>query len=207
MTTITVWRYQEGIRMPLHQVLVTERDNLIRRLPVYKWYQHSHTHQIYSTFNGGRVYLQDVIKGEKGPWVHANGDPLDFRSDNLVKTTTNIRTVKRKPATSRSVGVCFVESRNRWKATLSGKLIGYFKTEEEAAQARVKKVLTLNPMMKFIPEGTDPDGPAGMKNRQQYKVEGGRPDAYLDLDDVEDTPIPKYPSETFRDWKAIPPKD
>ena len=39
----------------------------------------------------------------------------------------------------------------------------------------------------FVPEGTDPDGPSGMQ--QIYHVEGGKPDAYLDIDTVEETPV------------------
>lgn len=44
-------------------------------------------------------------------------------------------------------------------------------------------------MTKFIPEGTDPDGPSGMYNREAVHVEGGKPDVYLDIDTVEDTPV------------------
>jgi len=38
-------------------------------------------------------------------------------------------------------------------------------------------------MIKFVPAGTDPDGPSGMVTPPQ--VFAGRPDAYLDMDDLE----------------------
>jgi hypothetical protein len=152
--------------------------------------------------------------GSKGPWVHVNGDPWDFRNENLAKVNRGIRTVKRSNKTSVAVGVCFVASRNRWRANISGKLIGYFKTEKEAIDARLKELRGLSPMIKFVPEGTDPDGPTGMKTRTSYNAEGGRPDAYLDLDDVETTPLAQVPvsygMEPIKDrdyWKTIPPPD
>ena len=74
----------------------------------YTWYQHSKTHQVFATHLGKCMYLQD-IKGEKGPWVHVNGDPWDFREENLVKTA--VRTVKRtKP--SKGVGILSRTGRN-----------------------------------------------------------------------------------------------
>jgi hypothetical protein len=214
MDTIPIWRYDNGIKTLLHVAQVNTRDSINCNLPMYTWYQHARTNQVFATSSGKRVYLQDIIKGGKGPWVHANGNPLDFTNSNLIKVARNVRTVKRSEATSKSVGVCFVARRNRWKATLSGKLIGYFKTEEEAAKARVREVLTLSPMIQFIREGTDPDGPTGMNNCIIYHAEGGRPDAYMDPDDVEATPLEQYPvtwgSEPTRDrdyWKSIPPPD
>jgi hypothetical protein len=61
-----------------------------------------------------------------------------------------------------------------------------FKTEDEARHARLKSLLLSNPMINFIREGTDPDGPHGMcVSHNEY----GKPDAYFDLDDVEMYPI------------------
>lgn len=37
--------------------------------------------------------------------------------------------------------------------------------------------------MNFVPAGTDPDGPSGMVAPPQ--VFAGKPDAYLDIDDLE----------------------
>ena len=143
---VPIHRYDEcGIIHVIAQAKVDQLD-FSKATHHLKWFQHATTHQVFATFSGERVYLQDIIKEYKGPWVHINGDPWDFTNKNLVKVTTNIRTIKRKNGTAGVVGVCFVKSRNRWKATLSGKLIGYFKTEEDAAAARLKKVLTSSPI-------------------------------------------------------------
>ena len=207
--TIMVWRYVDGIRTVLNRARVSTHSNLTQ----YTWFQHAKTHQVFATMFGKRVYLQDVIKGSKGPWTHVNGDPWDFREENLVKSA--VRTVKRTQSSSKAVGVTYVASREKgkaWKVTLAGKLVGYFKTEEEAMKARLKALITSSPMIKFVPEGTDPDGPTGMRDRVTYRAEGGRPDAYLDMDDVEDTPVSQYPftwgSGPIKDrdyWKTIPP--
>jgi hypothetical protein len=142
---VPIHRYDEcGIIHVIAHAKVDQVD-FLKATHHLKWFQHATTHQVFATFSGERVYLQDIIKEYKGPWVHINGDPWDFTNKNLVKVTTNIRTIKRKSGTAGVVGVCFVKSRNRWKATLSGKLIGYFKTEEDAAAARLKKVLTSSP--------------------------------------------------------------
>ncbi len=211
MPSLEIYRYLDGVRTVLKTVQVSVTALQGKCLCKYTWYEHAKTHQIYATHAGKRVYLQDVIKApEKGPWIHINGDPNDFRDQNLVKTATNIRTVKRTKSTSKTVGVCYVERRNRWKATLSGKLLGYYKTEEEAAHVRNKEVRSLNPMIQFVPEGTDPDGPSGMKS---YGTEGGRPDVYVDQDDAESLPNLEpvsYGTIVIKDrdyWKAIPPPD
>ena len=210
-TPLEVYRYVNGIRTLFKHVTVSTRDHQLKMLYSYTWYEHPKTHQIFATKLGKRVYLQDVIKGSKGPWIHVTGDPHDYV--HLVKTDTPIRTVKRREATSGTVGVCYVQRRSRWKATLSGKLIGYYKTEEEASQARLKALLALSPMVKFVPEGTDPDGPSGMKARATDTIEGGRPDVYVEQDDAESLPNLEpvsYGTPIIKDldyWKAIPPPD
>jgi hypothetical protein len=213
MPSVPIHRYDEyGIIHVIAQAKVDQLD-FARVTSNYKWFQHARTHQVFATHTAQRVYLQDVIKGRKGPWAHVNGDPWDFTNKNLVEVTTNIRTVKRKNGTARAVGVCFVESRNRWKATLSGKLIGYFKTEAEATGARLKKVLSLNPMVKFVREGENPGGKTGMHNPNTDHAQGGKPDAYLDPDDAEEAEIPRVPYKIGTDflefdrrptWAAIP---
>ena len=209
MAPLDIHRYVNGIRTVLRTVNVSLQDYHTKRLCEYTWYEHPKTHQVFATYAGKRVYLQDIIKGAKGPWIHINGNPSDFTNRNLVKNDENLRTVKRTQGTAKVVGVCFVKRRNRWKATISGKLIGYYKTEEEATWARIKGVRALNPMIQFVPEGTDPDGPSGVLVAQG--TEGGRPDAYVDLDDIESMPNLEPVSDgmpIIRDrdyWKAIPP--
>lgn len=212
-TPLEVHRYVEGVRTVLKHVTVSTRDYQEKMLSGYTWYEHPETHQIFATRLGKRVYLQEVIKGAKGPWIHLNGDPHDYTSAHLIKADTPVRTVKRRVTTSGTVGVCYVERRDRWKASLSGKLIGYYKTEEEAKTARLRKLIGLNPMIKFVPEGTDPDGRTGMRARQSDAIEGGRPDVYVDQDDAESLPNLEpvsYGSGPIKDenfWKAIPYPD
>jgi hypothetical protein len=210
-TPLEIYRYVDGVRTILKHVTVSTLEYNMKMLCSYIWYEHPKTHQIFATKLGKRVYLQDVIKGSKGPWIHVTGDPNDYV--HLVKSDAPVRTVKRRVATSGTVGVCYVERRNRWKATLSGKLIGYYKTEEEASKSRLKALMALSPMMKFVPEGTDPDGRTGMRARPCDTIEGGRPDVYVDQDDAESLPNldpVSYGSEPIKDldyWKAIPPPD
>ena len=208
-TPLEVYRYINGIRTLLKHVTVATRDYNTKMLGSYTWYEHPNTHQIFATKLGRRVYLQDIIKGVKGPWIHVTGDPHDYA--HLVKAEGPIRTVKRRVTTSGTVGVCYVERRNRWKATISGKLIGYYKTEDDASHARLKALMALSPMIKFVPEGTDPYGLSGMKARPVDTIEGGRPDVYVDPDDAESLPNLEpvsYGTPIIKDldyWKAIPP--
>ena len=209
MAPLEIHRYVDGVRTVLRTVNVSLQDYNTRRLCDYTWYEHPGTHRVFATYAGKLVYLQDVIKGEKGPWIHINGDPSDFTNRNLVKNDANLRTVKRSRGTSKAVGVCYVERRKRWKATISGRLIGYYKTEEEAIQARNKEVRSLNPMMNFVREGTDPEGPSGMVCKPG--TAGGRPDAYTDPDDIDAMPdleVVSYGTVIIKDrdyWKEIPP--
>ena len=177
---VPIWKYVEGKRIKIAEVVVAPNCNS----RFYTWYKHPYKHQIYTTVDGKRRYLQDVVMSpQKGRWVHVNGDPWDFCKNNLVKGTTE---ATKTTGTSKTVGVCYVKSRNRWMATIARKLIGYFKTEEEATDARIRALTRDDLMERFIKEGEKPDGLTGM---QTYGIESGVPDAYLDLDDVESRPI------------------
>ena len=212
MPLVPVHRYTDGNRNVIGHVKISPIDSVI--IKIYTWYQHSKTHQIYTTRDHKRVYLQNMIKEpETGRWIHLNGDGWDFRRENLVQVNTQVRTIKNKEKTSKQVGVCYVKARDRWKSTLSNKLIGYFKTEDEAANARLKALISNNTMIKFIKEGTDPDGPSGMHVPSSY-TEYGKPDSYFDLDDVEMQPMvhvhTTIGSDSLRykdldSWVAIPP--
>lgn len=187
---LSVHRYENGNTSVIHQVKISPIDSVI--LNTRTWYQHYKTHQVFTTCNGKRTYLQNMIMDLKDPkngrWIHINGDKSDYRRENLIEVNKSFRTVKNKETSSKTVGVCYVKSRNRWKATLSSKLLGYFKTETEAQHARLKSLLVSNPMINFIREGTDPDGPHEMYVPSSY-TEYGKPDAYFDLDDVEMYPM------------------
>ena len=209
---IPVHRYENGVRSIIGHVKISPIDSVIIKL--YTWYQHSKTYQIFTTREGKRVYLQNMIKEpEKGRWIHINGDKWDYRRENLVQVNTSVRTIKHKENSSKTVGVCYVKGRDRWKATLSNKLLGYFKTESEASNARLKSLLTNNTMINFIREGTDPDGPHNMYVPSSY-TEYGKPDAYFDLDDIEMYPMIYTHSTAGSDilkykdldsWASIPP--
>lgn len=187
---LSIHRYENGIASVIQQVKISPIDSVI--LSTYTWYEDSISHQVFTTCNGKRTYLQNMIMDLKdtknGRWLHINGDKSDYRRENLIEVNKSFRTVKNKEASSKTVGVCYVKSRNRWKATLSNKLLGYFKTETEAQHARLKSLLVSNPMINFIREGTDPDGPHEMYVPSSY-TEYGKPDAYFDLDDVEMYPM------------------
>ena len=179
---LPVYRYVDGVKTTLEHVKVTPRENLTCQLGKYTWFKHAKTHQIYATYNSRRVYLQDVIKREKGPWAHVDGDPKNYQTHNLVKVPPGTRTVKRtKDQTTNVQGVCYIKSRDRYRVMFQGKTVGHFKTLEEAQAARVKALVDKYPMIQFVPEGTDPDGPSGMfPPADQYT--GNRPDFYTDPD-------------------------
>lgn len=184
---LPIHKYKNGNAEVIHQVKISPIDSVI--LKVYKWYQHSKTFQIFTTRDGRRVYLQDMIKEpEKGRYIHVNGDKNDYRRENLVQVNSSVRTVKTPGKSSRTVGVCYVKSRDRWKATLSNKCLGYFKTEDEAAHARLKSLLASNPMINFVREGENPDGAHEMHVPSSY-TQYGKPDTYFDLDDIEMYPM------------------
>jgi hypothetical protein len=105
--------------------------------------------------------------------------------------------------TSKTVGVCYVKSRDRWMSTIARKLIGYFKTEEEAVEARLRALTRDDLMERFVKEGENPHGLTGM---QTYGIESGVPDAYIDLDDVESRPIvTEVPVRRLDVHASVPP--
>jgi len=209
---LPVYRYEGGVKVVLEYVKVSPRENMIRSLGKYTWFKHIKTHQIYATYNSRRVYLQDVIKGEKGPWAHVDGNPLNYQTQNLVKVPPGTRTVKRtKDQTSPTYGVCYIKSRDRFRVMFQGKTIGHFKTLEEAQAARHKAIVDKYPMIQFVKEGTDPDGPSGMFPPENQDP-GNRPDFYTDPDDMDSAPRENFlPLGTqflaLSTFVAVPPPD
>ena len=186
---LDVHKYVGGVRTLLETVKISREDRL--GLACLTWYKDPDTLRVYATRKGRRVFLKEVIKGEKGPWVHANGDPRDYTRNNLIRADRNVRTIKRTEGTSKFVGVCHVPGRKKpWKGVLAGKLLGYFETEEAAADARLKALNDKNPMVNFVPacipfeEEMDQEEGSGTLHVPN-QVAGGVPDAYLDLDDME----------------------
>jgi hypothetical protein len=177
---LPVHRYDDGVKTVLEYVKVTPREHLTCQLAKYTWFKHARTHQVYATYNSQRVYLQDVIKRGKGPWAHVNGDPSNYETHNLVQVPKGTRTIKRiQGQTTSSYGICYVTSRKRFRVMLQGKTVGHFKTLEEAQAARVKALVDKYPMIQFVPEGTQVDGPSSMFPPPGQDP-GNRPDFYTE---------------------------
>ena len=212
---LVVYRYYMGDKYPYETLKISSKDRWL--VGGLTWFKDPGTHRVYATKNGKRVFLKEVLTGEGGTWIHANGDPLDYTRINLVKTDTNVRTIKRTKGSSKYVGVCHVPGRKKpWKATLSGKLIGYFVTEDEAVLERLKTIHSKNPMVQFVPaqipfEREMDECPSGMYAPPQTR--GGVPDAYTELDDIENIRADFAPTYTGYDltrvstFAKIPPPD
>lgn len=207
---LPVYRYDQGTKTIIEHVKVTPSDLITKGLNSLSWFKHIRTEQIYATQFGKRVYLQNVIKGSKGPWLHRDGNPLNYQNHNLVEVPKGTRNIKHSTEqTTNTFGICYVKSRDRYRVLFQGKFIGYFKTLEDAQAARLKVLTSKYPMVQFVPEGTNPDGPSGMQNVRT--TEGGRPDVYVDPDDAESLPNLEpvsYGTVIIKDldyWKAIPP--
>jgi hypothetical protein len=141
---LVVYRYIDGVKQPIEVLKISKEDQ--SSVSEYTWFKDPNTLRIYATIEGRRVFLKEVLTGEGGTWIHLNGDPLDYTRANLVKTNSNVRTIKRTEGSSKHVGVCYVPGRKKpWKATLSGKLIGYFATEDEAVQSRNDRFAKIPP--------------------------------------------------------------
>ena len=187
---LVVYRYSMGDKYPLETLKISSKDRWL--VAGLTWFKDPGTHRVFATRNGKRVFLKEILKKEGGTWIHANGDPLDYTRTNLIKSDTNVRTIKRTRGSSKYVGVCYVPGRKKpWKATLSGKLLGYFETEDEASLERIKIINSKHPMVQFVParvpfehemdEGVQ--GPSDMYAPPQ--TAGGVPDTYTDLDDID----------------------
>lgn len=187
---MVVYRYSMGEKYPHATLKISSKDRWL--VSALTWFMDPGTHRVFATRNGKRVFLKEVLKKEGGTWIHANGDPLDYTRSNLIKSDTNVRTIKRTRGSSKHVGVCHVPGRKKpWKATMSGKLIGYFGTEDEAFLERIKIINSKHPMVQFVPANVPferemdewAQGPSDMYAPPQ--TAGGVPNAYTDLDDAE----------------------
>ena len=91
---------------------------------------------VYAATGAERCCMQHVIMDSKGI-DHRDGNGLNNRKNNLRHSTERQNASNRKKQagayTSTFKGVCFTQ--NKWKTQINGKLVGWFATELEAAQA------------------------------------------------------------------------
>ncbi len=72
---------------------------------------------------------------------HRNNNTLDNRRENLIVTTKSSIMIQSKKRVSQSKFRGVTKSSNKWKAIISGKYLGTFLSEEEAAKAWNKAAL------------------------------------------------------------------
>ena len=115
----------------------------------WKWCVHRKKNTSYAQrrINGKTIRMHRLILGilDKPEFQadHINCDGLDNRRINLrlANHTQNCRNSRKiliyrgKPTSSIYKGVSWYKAYRRWRAKVSGKHIGYFDTEEEAAHA------------------------------------------------------------------------
>lgn len=91
--------------------------------------------------DGKKLSLHHLIFGKPNPGTevdHKNGNGLDCRRDNLRLGThaqNAANTPNRKPGSSRFRGVMAMRRGDSWRACISDKHLGVFRSEVEAAKA------------------------------------------------------------------------
>lgn len=143
-----------GRQSPVRAWVLVDADDY-ERLIVFNWFPHESNggvlYAVRNVWNGStqtnyrsRMHreIMGVVKGDRRDVDHINGNTLDNRKENLrVVTHQQNRQNTRgwANASSRHRGVSWDKQRSMWKAqaTVAGKnkLVGRFKTEDEAAEA------------------------------------------------------------------------
>lgn len=134
------------IKLTKGQVTLVD-DEDFKWLNKTRWYARwSKSEKVfYAVSAQGKLLIhREIMKTPKGLVVdHINHDTLDNRKENLRNVTQRQNTMNSKPRKNNKVGLkgVFID-RGRFRAqiTLSGKnvYLGWYKTKEEAAQARKK---------------------------------------------------------------------
>lgn len=101
------------------------------------------------------AFLEHIPKGYKITVDHINNNKLDNRLENLQIICARENTSRSKDktkTTSKYIGVCWRSQTKKWKATIringSKKFLGYFLSEEEAAEAYQKALQEINRTLK-----------------------------------------------------------
>jgi hypothetical protein len=142
------------IEIPLTQgqvALIDDED--YPYLAKYSWKTHK-DHNIYyarGIINGKRVLMHRIItQAQRGIHIdHINGNGLDNRKNNLrvASGAENQRNQHTTRGKSKYKGVCWNKNSSKWQAKISFNNkdihIGYFKEEEDAANAYDKRAIEL----------------------------------------------------------------
>ena len=93
---------------------------------------------VYSRTNGRKIRMHRLImKCPKGMVVdHINHNTKDNRKSNLRICTRAENNHNRSSRKQKCCGICYIKKSEKWMARLGRKFLGYFKTEEEAIEAR-----------------------------------------------------------------------
>ena len=115
------------------------------QLSRYKWQFDRYAYRTIVLDNGKKRSIRmhrAIMQPPKGLVVdHINGDKLDNRRSNLrvveySVNSMNLHCGKRPNTSSKYYGVFWDNSKQKWRASLGQTVIGRYKTQEQAAQAR-----------------------------------------------------------------------
>lgn len=124
-------------------VVVDDEDDYL--FYVHTWWITPGNH-VYTTVNAQTILLHRVIAKQIDPNIqvhHMDNNGLNNQKSNFEIMTKKehdalLSQIAQSNSKSGNVGVYFDKSRNRWRAQIRKKVLGSFRTKEEAIQAREK---------------------------------------------------------------------